>query len=295
MAGGSRQWIAGRAKSRASAFVGNGFVKEIAASFVSGKFKIYGVSACEMMDSEIKLDSVNLSFRLYHDRNVSLKERFANIFSRRKIEGPTDFWALRDINLKIEHGERVGIVGHNGAGKSTLLKTICRIYEPTHGTVNVRGRIAPLLEIGAGFQPEVSGRQNIYLNGAILGYPSSVLRDIEKEIIEFTQLEEFIDMPVKYYSTGMYMKLAFAIATAVRPDILILDELFAGGDAEFIERAQARMHAFVDQSSILVFVSHQPSLIEQLCNRVIWVDHGKVLMDGEASDVLHAYLNKPRG
>ena len=248
-----------------------------------------------MNNSEISLDGVSLSFRLYHDRNVSLKEKFANMLSRRKVAGPTEFWALSDVNLKIEHGERVGIVGHNGAGKSTLLKTICRIYEPTRGAVNVQGRIAPLLEIGAGFQPEVSGRQNIYLNGAILGYPTSVLKEIEREIIEFTQMEEFIDMPVKYYSTGMYMKLAFAIATAVKPDILILDELFAGGDAEFIERARARMQKFVDNSSILVFVSHQESLIEQLCNRVIWVDHGRVVMDGATSEVLQSYLGKSRG
>src|SRR5690606_20132685 len=124
------------------------------------------------------------------------------------------------------------IVGHNGAGKSTLLKTICKIYEPTDGTIATKGKIAPLLEIGAGFNAELSGRENIYLNGAILGYPVSTLKEIEEEIIAFTQLEEFIDTPVKYYSTGMYMKLAFAIATAVHPEILILDELFAGGDAE---------------------------------------------------------------
>lgn len=248
-----------------------------------------------MNNSEIRLDGVSLSFRLYHDRNVSMKERFANLFSRKKVQGPTDFWALKDISLSIGHGERVGIVGHNGAGKSTLLKTICRIYEPTHGGVDVKGRIAPLLEIGAGFQPEISGRQNIYLNGAILGYPTATLKEIEKEVIEFTQLGDFIDMPVKYYSTGMYMKLAFAIATAVHPDILILDELFAGGDAEFIERAQARMREFVDQSSIMVFVSHQASLIQQLCNRVIWIDHGKVVMDGATEDVLPKYLNGSRG
>lgn len=247
-----------------------------------------------MTNSEIRLEDVSLSFRLYHDRGISLKEKFAEILSRKKVQGPTDFWALNHVNLKIEHGERVGIVGHNGAGKSTLLKTICRIYEPTTGKVAVRGHVAPLLEIGAGFQPEVSGRQNIYLNGAILGYPTSVLKGIEQEVIEFTQLEKFIDTPVKYYSTGMYMKLAFAIATAVKPDILILDELFAGGDAEFIERAQARMQKFVDESSILVFVSHQASLIEKLCNRVIWVDHGEVVMDGPADEVLAKYLNKSK-
>ena len=246
-------------------------------------------------NSEIKLDGESLSFRLYHDGGTSLKEKFANFLTRRKTNGPTSFMALNEINLTIQHGERVGIVGHNGAGKSTLLKTICRIYEPTHGTVNVRGRLAPLLEIGAGFQPEVSGRQNIYLNGAILGYPTSVLKSIEREIIEFTQMEEFIDTPVKYYSTGMYMKLAFAIATAVKPDILILDELFAGGDAEFIDRAQARMQKFVDESSILVFVSHQANLIERLCNRVLWVDHGRIVMDGPAGEVLEAYLNKSKG
>lgn len=247
-----------------------------------------------MMNSEILLDNVSLKFRLYHDRNVSLKEKFAGILGSRKADRPTDFWALRDVNLKIEHGERIGIVGHNGAGKSTLLKTICRIYEPTCGAVRIRGKIAPLLEIGAGFQPEVSGRQNIYLNGAILGYAPKALKEIEKEVIDFTQMEEFIDTPVKYYSTGMYMKLAFAIATAVRPDILILDELFAGGDAEFVDRAQARMQNFVDQSSILVFVSHQPSLIEKLCNRVIWVDHGEIVMDGDVN-VLQSYLSKSRG
>jgi ABC-type polysaccharide/polyol phosphate transport system ATPase subunit len=222
-----------------------------------------------MNDSNIKIDNLSLRFQLHSDKHASLKERFAGFLSGRKMLQGKDFWALKDVNIAINRGERVGIVGHNGAGKSTLLKTICRIYEPTTGSVRVSGKVAPLLEIGAGFQPEMSGRHNIYLNGAILGYPKSTLQKIEHEIIDFTQLADFIDTPVKYYSTGMYMKLAFAIATAVHPDILILDELFAGGDAEFIDRAQARMQQFVDKSSILVFVSHQPSLIQKLCNRVI--------------------------
>lgn len=245
-----------------------------------------------MNNSEIDVKNLTLKFRLYHDRNVSIKEKFAGFFSGKKIEGAHDFLALKDINLRIGHGERVGIVGHNGAGKSTLLKTICRIYEPTSGEIAIKGKIAPLLEIGAGFQPEISGRQNIYLNGAILGYSVPLLKTIEKDVLEFTQLGEFIDMPVKYYSTGMYMKLAFAIATAVNPDILILDELFAGGDAEFIDRAQERMNKFVDSSSIMVFVSHQPSLIRKLCNRVIWLDHGQIFMDGPTNEVLDAYLTK---
>jgi ABC-type polysaccharide/polyol phosphate transport system ATPase subunit len=248
-----------------------------------------------MQDSEINVKDLSLQFQLHNDKHTSLKERFANFTKGRKAPKNKEFWALKDVNIQINRGERVGIVGHNGAGKSTLLKTICRIYEPTFGSVAVRGSVAPLLEIGAGFQPEMSGRHNIYLNGAILGYSKSVLQKIESEIIEFTQLADFIDTPVKYYSTGMYMKLAFAIATAVNPDILILDELFAGGDAEFIERAQERMLKFVDQSSILVFVSHQPNLIEKLCNRVIWMDHGKIIMDGHPGTTLEAYLNNAKG
>ncbi len=243
-------------------------------------------------NTEIVLDDVSLRFRLYHDKNISMKEKFANYAKRKSTPPPKDFWALHNVNLRIEHGERVGIVGHNGAGKSTLLKTICRIYEPTSGSLNVNGRIAPLLEIGAGFHPEISGRENIYLNGAILGYTKQQLSKIEQEVIEFTELQDFIDTPVKYYSTGMYMKLAFAIATSVHPEILILDELFAGGDAEFITRAEARMSKFVDSSSILVFVSHQDTLIRKLCNRVIWLDHGVVKADGPTDKILDAYLNR---
>jgi ABC-type polysaccharide/polyol phosphate transport system ATPase subunit len=240
--------------------------------------------------SEILIEDMSLLFRLYQDKQVSLKEKFSRIVQGRGKPVDRQFWALKDLNLRIEHGERVGIVGRNGAGKSTLLKTICRIYTPTKGRVAVNGAIAPLLEIGAGFQAEISGRENIYLNGAILGYPQDRLRTIERDVIEFTQLEEFIDMPVKYYSTGMYMKLAFAIATAVDPEILILDEIFAGGDAEFIGRAQGRMDRFVKNSNILVFVSHQPELIRKLCQRVIWLDHGSVVADGPADEILDRYL-----
>lgn len=243
------------------------------------------------ISTEIVLRDVSLQFKLYEDKNLSIKERFASLLRRRaSIATPKSFWALNHIDLRIEHGERVGIVGHNGAGKSTLLKTMCRIYEPTLGDLRVVGKVAPLLEIGAGFQPEISGRENIYLNGAILGYTREQLRKIEVEVIDFTQLQDFIDMPVKYYSTGMYMKLAFAIATAVHPEILILDELFAGGDAEFIAKAEARMSRFVDSSGILVFVSHQIDLIRKLCNRVIWLDHGKIVADGPTNEILGEYM-----
>lgn len=246
-------------------------------------------------NSSISIKNLTLNFRLYHDKGQSLKEFFAGILKRRGKEKYTEFCALKDINLEIAHGDRLGIIGHNGAGKSTLLKAICGIYYAEGGSVDVNGRIAPLLEIGAGFNPELSGRENIYLNGAILGYSRAKLKEIEPEIIEFTGLSEFIDTPVKYYSTGMYMRLAFAIATAVNPDILILDELFAGGDAEFIDKALARMHDFIDQSSIMVFVSHQPDLLRKLCNRVIWIDHGNIVADGEPNEVINRYLTKSIG
>jgi ABC-type polysaccharide/polyol phosphate transport system ATPase subunit len=241
-------------------------------------------------ESEILIEDLSLLFRLHQDKNISLKEKFSWAMNKRWAPPTKQFWALKNVNLRISHGERVGIIGHNGAGKSTLLKTICRIYSPTQGRVTVQGAVAPLLEIGAGFQPEISGRENIYLNGAILGYPQERLRAVERDVIEFTQLGDFIDTPVKYYSTGMYMKLAFAIATAVDPEILILDEIFAGGDAEFIGRAQARMDRFVKNSNILVFVSHQHELIRQMCTRVVWLDHGSVVGDGPVNEILDKYL-----
>lgn len=247
------------------------------------------------MESSISINNLSLSFRLYHDKGQSLKEFFADIFKRKKASSYSEFLALKNVNIRIAHGERLGIVGHNGAGKSTLLKSICRIYEPTAGSIEVVGRIAPLLDIGAGFNAELSGRENIYLNGAILGFSKAKIKKIESEIIEFTGLADFIDTPVKYYSTGMYMRLAFAIATAVHPDILILDELFAGGDAQFIDKALARMHEFINKSSIMVFVSHQPDLLRKLCNRVVWLDHGEIIADGQPSEILDKYMNNDKG
>ncbi|HGI5914505.1 TPA: ABC transporter ATP-binding protein, partial [Yersinia enterocolitica] len=204
----------------------------------------------------------------------------------------SQYKALDDVSIEINHGDRIGIVGRNGAGKSSFLKALCRIYEPTSGSIEVKGTIAPLLEIGAGFNPELSGRENIYLNGAILGNTLKELRLLEESIIDFSELSEFIDVPVKYYSTGMYLKLAFSIATAVKPDILVLDELFAGGDAEFVNKAKVRMKDFIDNSSIMVFVSHQLELLEELCTRVIWIENGKIKEDGEPKIVIENYLHK---
>src|SRR4051794_21049602 len=182
-------------------------------------------SACEPSMSSISVEDLSIRFRIYHDRSPSLKDYVVGLVRPKKQAAVSDFWAINHVSFRIAAGERVGIVRHNGAGKSTLLKALCRIYEPTSGQVAVRGRIVALLELGAGFHPEFAGRENIYLNGAIVGYSKSQLRAIEQEVIDLAEIEEFIDTPVKYYSTGMYLRLAFALATAVQPEILILDEM----------------------------------------------------------------------
>ena len=227
--------------------------------------------------SSIHVENLSIKFRVYHDRSPSFKDYFANLFKRNGQAAYSDFWAVKQVSFSINEGDRLGIVGHNGAGKSTLLKALCRVYESSDGKVSVNGRIAPLLEIGAGFHPEITGRENIYLNGSILGYTKQQLKEIEPEVIAFAELEEFIDTPVKYYSTGMYMRLAFSLATAMHPDILVLDEVFAGGDAAFVAKAKARMHDMIDKANIMIMVSHDHQLVKSLCNRVIWMDHGMLV------------------
>jgi ABC-type polysaccharide/polyol phosphate transport system ATPase subunit len=241
--------------------------------------------------SKIIIKDVSVNFRIYHDRSPSLKDYVASFFKPNRRTSYSSFSAVQGVSFEISPSERVGIIGNNGAGKSTLLKTLCRIYEPSAGTIDVNGRIAPLLEIGAGFHPEFTGRENIYLNGSILGLKKQQLRSIESEIIRFAEIEEFIDTPVKYYSTGMYMRLAFSLATAIHPDILVLDEIFTGGDASFVVKAKARMHEMIDKSDIMIMVSHDHELVKSLCNRVIWMDHGKVVADGAPDDVVERYLN----
>lgn len=240
--------------------------------------------------SSIHVENLSIKFRIYHDRSPSLKEYFANILKRSGQPSYSDFWAVKDISVEIRAGDRVGIIGHNGAGKSTLLKALCRVYEASNGKISVKGRLAPLLEIGAGFHPEFTGRENIYLNGSILGYSKQELKKLEPEVIAFAELEEFIDTPVKYYSTGMYMRLAFSLATAMHPDILVLDEIFAGGDASFMIKAKARMHDLIDKANIMIMVSHDHLLVKSLCNRVLWLDLGRLVADGTPDEVISKYL-----
>ena len=241
--------------------------------------------------SDISIDGVSIKFRLYHDRSPSLKDFFASLLRREENKRYSDFFALKNISLKIAAGDRLGVVGHNGAGKSTFLKALCNIYEPHEGVIKVNGKIAPLLEIGAGFHPEFTGRENIYLNGSILGHSIEQLKSIESEVIRFAEIENFIDMPVKYYSTGMYMRLAFSLATAIHPDILIVDEVFAGGDIGFVAKAKARMHDMIDNANIVIMVSHDHDLIRLLCNRVVWLHEGKVEAEGSPEEIIPLYLD----
>jgi len=241
------------------------------------------------MSSSIKINKAFVRFKIYENKNLSLKEFFSRNFAKSTIHQDRYFDALNDISLEINPGERVGIIGRNGAGKSTLLKLICGIYPPSSGKVSVEGSIASLLELGAGFHPEFTGRENLYLNGAIMGFTEQQIKKVEEEVIQFSELTSFIDTPVKYYSSGMYMRLAFSMATAIHPDILILDEVFAAGDIGFVEKARLRMHEMVDKANILLMVSHDMDLMMELSSRVIWIDGGKIIEDGNPSRVIDCF------
>ena len=244
------------------------------------------------MDHLISVNGISLKFRLYHDKRGTMKQSFAWLLRKGAPRHYTDFWALKDINLRVVDGERLGIIGPNGAGKSSLLKTICRIYPPATGEVRIHGSIAPLLEIGAGFHPELTGRENIMLNGVMLGQHPARMAELEGEIIEFSGLEEFIDTPVKYYSTGMYMKLAFTVATSIRADILVLDEMFVGGDAAFVERGMERLRRLIDNARIIVCVSHQLHFLESLCNRVVLMERGEIVAEGAPGRIIALYRER---
>ncbi len=235
----------------------------------------------------LKLSDVTVRFRLPRDRVRTVKE-FAINWLRGRIRFD-ELEALAQVSCAIHRGEAVGVIGRNGAGKSTFLKVIARVLRPTTGTVRVHGTLAPLLELGAGFDPELSGRENIFLNGAILGRSR---RDMERRfarIVEFAELEAFIDAPVRTYSSGMVARLGFAVATDVEPDILLVDEVLAVGDLAFQERCLERFHGFRARGTTLVLVSHSLDLVRQLCTRVLWLDGGRLVADGPAAEVITRY------
>jgi ABC-type polysaccharide/polyol phosphate transport system ATPase subunit len=239
----------------------------------------------------VELRGASLRFVSYHDKTYSLKRAALDLILRR--QGPaasSEFWALRDIDLTIHKGERLGIIGTNGAGKSTLLRVLARIYTPTYGSVMVRGSVAPLIEMGAGFNPELSGRDNILLNGAMLGFSRREMEAKIEGIHEFTGLREFEDLPLKYYSSGMYMRLAFAIATEVEPDVLLVDEALGVGDAAFMDKAKARIRSLLDRSHVVVVVSHDMDALRTVCNRGLWLKKGRIVGDGPIEETIQRYL-----
>lgn len=233
----------------------------------------------------IRLRGVSRRFRIVHDRNATLKETLI----RRRRSSYTELWALRDVDLDIRPGEAVALVGRNGSGKSTLLKMLAGILPPHGGTIQSSGSVASMLELGAGFHPDFTGRENVFMNGAIHGLSEKAIRQRLPEIIEFSELEEFIDMPVRTYSSGMQMRLAFAVAAHVDPDILLLDEVLAVGDEAFQRKCLGRIHDFLHRDGTLVFVSHDASAVEQLCDRAILIENGRITADGPPPSVLERY------
>jgi lipopolysaccharide transport system ATP-binding protein len=240
------------------------------------------------MSTVIEFANVSKRFTLHHDRRNSLQERVAGLF-RPRARGEI-FWALRDVSFSVGQGQSLGLVGHNGAGKSTALKLMTRILEPTSGTVRMHGRVAALLELGSGFHPDLSGRENVFLNGSLLGFSR---RDMERkleEIVDFAEIDDFIDLEVKHYSSGMYTRLGFAVATAVDPDILITDEVLAVGDEAFQRKCMERIYRFRQLGKTIIFVSHALETVRLLCDQAVWLDHGVARAVGPAGEVIDAYL-----
>ncbi len=243
-------------------------------------------------DALIDLRDVSLRFVSYFDKQYSLKRAALDLLLRRESPLPTqEFWALKNVSFQIGKGERIGIVGSNGAGKSTLLRLLARIYPPTSGHVAIRGNVAPLIEMGAGFNPELSGAENILLNGAMLGFNKKQMQQRVEGIWEFTGLQQFADLPLKYYSSGMYTRLAFGIATEIDPDILMIDESLGAGDAAFVEKARARILGLLNRSNVVIIVSHDLETLRSMCTRGIWMNQGQVAADGPIDDVIHQYLS----
>ena len=236
----------------------------------------------------ILLEDVGVRYRVPSERIASFKE-YAIRWMQRKIQ-KRDFWALHEINLHINKGETFGLIGSNGAGKSTLLKLIARVFRPTTGRVIVKGHVAPLLDFGAGFHPELTGRDNIYLNGALMGFTRQEMEQKFSRIVDFAELWDFIDIPMRTYSSGMWARLGFAVATDVSPEILIIDEVLSVGDESFQRKSAARLHEFRALGATTLLVSHNMAIIKDMCSRAAWLDHGQIISAGRSDEVVDAYL-----
>ena len=240
-----------------------------------------------MKDIAIEVNDVSMHFNLMVERVDSIKEYVIKLIKGKLLYN--DFVALSHVSFDVKKGEVVGLVGLNGAGKSTLLKIIAGVLKPTEGKVITRGTIAPLIEVGAGFDPELTARENVYLNGAILGHDRKFMDSKFDEIIDFAELRNFVDVPVKNFSSGMYARLGFAIATMVQPDILIVDEVLSVGDYKFQKKCEDRIQAMLDKGVTVVLVSHDINMIKKLCTKVVWLEHGYLRDIGPTEDVCEEY------
>ena len=239
-----------------------------------------------MNDWAVRVDEVSKRFRLYHERNQTLKSAIL----RGRTSKHEDFWALRDVSFDVAAGETHGLIGANGSGKSTLLKCLAKIYWPTSGTIEYQGRMASLLEVGSGFHLELSGRENIYLNGSILGMSRKEIDSRFDEIVEFSGVERFLDQPVKNYSSGMYVRLGFSIAINVNPDILVVDEVLSVGDEEFQRRSFQKFRELKKQGKTIILVTHAMAVVRDLCESVTWLSHGALQQSGPTERVVDSYL-----
>ena len=234
----------------------------------------------------VEVRDVSKKFRLYHERNQTIK----SAIMRGRTSRHDDFWALRHVSLDIPQGETHGLIGSNGSGKSTLLKCLAKIYWPTEGEIKYRGKLASLLEVGSGFHLELSGRENIYLNGSILGMSKKEIDSKFDEIVDFSGVERFLDQPVKNYSSGMYVRLGFSIAISVDPDILVVDEVLAVGDQDFQQKSYAKFKEFKKQGKTIILVTHSLSIVEDLCDKATWLNLGEIKMTGPTKPTIAAYM-----
>ena len=235
----------------------------------------------------IEVNNVSMRFNLARERTDTIKEYTLKLLKRQLFFD--EFWALRDVSFTVEAGDSLALIGRNGCGKSTMLKVVAGVMSPTNGSVKVRGTIAPLIELGAGFDMDLTARENIYMNGAIMGFDRKFMNAHFDEIVDFSEIEEFLDVPVKNYSSGMLARLGFTIATIVEAEVLIVDEILAVGDAAFQKKCEHRMDTLLSHGTTLIFVSHSGEQVKKMCKKAVWLDHGQVQLQGDSAEVYDAY------
>lgn len=249
-------------------------------------------------DIMIEVNNVSMRFNLGIEKGFSLKQSFVDLFNkekRKKKKTNPEFWALKDVDFKIEKGEVVGFIGSNGAGKSTLLKVVAGVMKPTKGNVSAYGNICPMIELGAGFDTQLTARENIYLNGAVMGYSKELIDSKFDEIVEFSELKDFLDVPVQNFSSGMVARLAFSIATIVEPEILIVDEILSVGDIAFQAKSEQKMLSMINGGTTVLYVSHSLESIKKICTKVVWLEHGKIQKIGDITVCDEYYKSQETG